>query len=94
MGALSPTHWLIAIGMLVLLFGAKRLPDAARSLGRSARILKAEAEAEAEVKDMGEDATAAPQRPTPAVPTAAPAQAPVAAAHDVPAGAAGPDTTR
>jgi sec-independent protein translocase protein TatA len=25
-----------------LLFGAKRLPDAARSLGRSARILRAE----------------------------------------------------
>lgn len=42
MGALSPTHWLIIIGVLVLLFGAKRLPDAARSLGRSARILKAE----------------------------------------------------
>lgn len=42
MGALSPTHWLILIGVLVLLFGAKRLPDAARSLGRSARILKAE----------------------------------------------------
>ena len=28
--------------VLVLLFGAKRLPDAARSLGRSMRILKAE----------------------------------------------------
>jgi len=42
MGALSPTHWLIIVGVLVLLFGAKRLPDAARSLGRSARILKSE----------------------------------------------------
>jgi sec-independent protein translocase protein TatA len=28
--------------VLVLLFGAKRLPDAARSLGRSLRIIKAE----------------------------------------------------
>lgn len=28
--------------VLVLLFGAKRLPDTARSLGRSMRILKAE----------------------------------------------------
>lgn len=42
MGALSPTHWLIVIAVIVVLFGAKRLPDAARSLGRSARILKSE----------------------------------------------------
>ena len=28
--------------VLILLFGAKRLPDAARSLGRSLRIIKAE----------------------------------------------------
>ena len=41
-GELSPTHWLIVIAVLVLLFGAKRLPDAARSLGRSARVLKGE----------------------------------------------------
>jgi sec-independent protein translocase protein TatA len=42
MGELSPLHWLIVIAVAVMLFGAKRLPDAARSLGRSARILKAE----------------------------------------------------
>jgi sec-independent protein translocase protein TatA len=42
MGELSPWHWAIIIGVAVLLFGAKRLPDAARSLGRSARILRAE----------------------------------------------------
>jgi sec-independent protein translocase protein TatA len=42
MGALSPAHWLIVIAVVVLLFGSKRLPEAARSLGRSARILKAE----------------------------------------------------
>ena len=35
MGALSPWHWAILIVVLVLLFGAKRLPDAARSLGKS-----------------------------------------------------------
>ncbi|HET6259119.1 Sec-independent protein translocase subunit TatA [Pseudonocardia sp.] len=45
MGELSPWHWLIVIGVVVLLFGAKRLPDAARSLGRSARILRAELQA-------------------------------------------------
>ncbi|MGC9537980.1 Sec-independent protein translocase subunit TatA [Streptomyces sp. UG1] len=39
--------WQIAIiaGLLLLLFGAKRLPDMARSLGKSARILKSEAAA-------------------------------------------------
>lgn len=42
MGEMSPWHWLIVIAIAVLLFGARRLPDAARSLGRSARILKAE----------------------------------------------------
>ncbi|MGH3433822.1 MAG: Sec-independent protein translocase subunit TatA [Thermocrispum sp.] len=42
MGSLSPWHLLILVAVLVLLFGAKKLPDAARSLGRSLKILKAE----------------------------------------------------
>lgn len=42
MGALKPWHIIVIVGVLVLLFGAKRLPDAARSLGRSLRIIKAE----------------------------------------------------
>jgi sec-independent protein translocase protein TatA len=42
MGALSPMHWLIVIGVVVLLFGSKRLPDAARSVGQAMRVLKAE----------------------------------------------------
>ncbi|MCW0211932.1 MAG: Sec-independent protein translocase subunit TatA [Pseudonocardia sp.] len=46
MGELSAWHWLIVIGVFVVLFGARRLPDAARSLGRSARILKAELRAD------------------------------------------------
>ena len=41
-GALKPWHILVLVVVMVLLFGAKRLPDAARSLGRSMRILKAE----------------------------------------------------
>ena len=41
-GALKPWHIIIFVVVLVLLFGAKRLPDAARSLGRSLRIIKAE----------------------------------------------------
>jgi sec-independent protein translocase protein TatA len=42
MGGLSWWHWLIIIAVFILLFGAKRLPDAARSVGRSLRILKSE----------------------------------------------------
>ncbi len=33
---------LVLVLVIVLLFGAKRLPDAARSVGRSLRIFKAE----------------------------------------------------
>ncbi len=39
---LRGSEWLILILVVVLLFGARRLPDAARGLGRSLRIFKAE----------------------------------------------------
>jgi sec-independent protein translocase protein TatA len=42
MGAMSPTHWAIVIGVLVLLFGGKKLPDLARSVGQSARLFHGE----------------------------------------------------
>jgi sec-independent protein translocase protein TatA len=42
MGGLRPWHIAVLVVVLILLFGAKRLPDAARGLGRSMRILKAE----------------------------------------------------
>jgi sec-independent protein translocase protein TatA len=42
MGFLKPWHIAVLVVVLILLFGAKRLPDAARSLGRSLRIFKAE----------------------------------------------------
>jgi sec-independent protein translocase protein TatA len=35
-------EFVILIGVLVLLFGAKRLPDMARSIGQSARVFKGE----------------------------------------------------
>ena len=45
MGSLSWWHWVIIIAALVLIFGAKKLPDAARGIGRSMRILKSEVSA-------------------------------------------------
>ncbi|MEU6313818.1 Sec-independent protein translocase subunit TatA [Streptomyces sp. NPDC047014] len=47
----------IILGVIILLFGAKKLPDMARSLGKSARILKSEAKA---MKKDGEAETPAP----------------------------------
>ncbi|NBQ01226.1 MAG: twin-arginine translocase TatA/TatE family subunit [Actinobacteria bacterium] len=38
----NPQMWLLVILVVVILFGAKRLPDSARSLGRSLRIFKSE----------------------------------------------------
>ncbi|ARF56699.1 Sec-independent protein translocase subunit TatA [Streptomyces gilvosporeus] len=43
--AFEPWHLLVIIAVLVLLFGAKKMPDMARGLGRSMRILKSEAKA-------------------------------------------------
>jgi sec-independent protein translocase protein TatA len=49
LGGLQPWHWVIVIAVFVLLFGAKKLPDAARSLGKSMRIFKSE------IKEMQSD---------------------------------------
>ncbi|MFG3524410.1 Sec-independent protein translocase subunit TatA [Nocardia nova] len=73
MGSLSPTHWLIIALVIVVLFGAKRLPDAARGLGRSLRIFKSEM-SEMQSGDSGPPGTASPSapgaghRPAPAAP--------------------------
>ena len=61
MGGLQPWHWLIVIAVFVLLFGAKKLPDAARSLGKSMRIFKSE------IKEMQADG-----KPDEAAPAAKP----------------------
>jgi sec-independent protein translocase protein TatA len=39
---LRGSEWIILLLLVLVLFGAKRLPDAARGLGRSLRIFKAE----------------------------------------------------
>jgi sec-independent protein translocase protein TatA len=42
MNSLRPWHLLVLALVFIVLFGAKRLPDSARSLGRSLRIFKSE----------------------------------------------------
>jgi TatA/E family protein of Tat protein translocase len=49
---LGPREIVILLIVVLVLFGAKRLPDSARSLGRSMRIFKSE------MKDMKADDTA------------------------------------
>jgi sec-independent protein translocase protein TatA len=44
-GNLKPLEIVLIIAVILLLFGAKKLPEMARSLGKSARILKSEAKA-------------------------------------------------
>ncbi|HEY8306214.1 MAG TPA: Sec-independent protein translocase subunit TatA [Lapillicoccus sp.] len=50
---LQPSHLLIVAVLLAILFGWKKLPDAARSVGRSMRIFKSEV---SEMKNDGKDA--------------------------------------
>lgn len=45
MGQISLWQILLVAAIVVLVFGSKRLPDTARSLGKSLRILKSEAAA-------------------------------------------------
>ncbi|MDQ3485565.1 MAG: Sec-independent protein translocase subunit TatA [Actinomycetota bacterium] len=42
MGSLGPTELLLILLVLVLLFGARKLPDLARGTGRALRIFKSE----------------------------------------------------
>lgn len=74
MGWEAPWHWVILAVIVIALFGYKKLPDAARSLGRSLRIFKTE------IKGMGEDdaarnaakETTPPPASAPALPASAP----------------------
>jgi len=52
-GRLGTGEILIIVALLILIFGWKRLPDAARSLGRSMRIFKSEV---SEMKQDGKSA--------------------------------------
>ena len=64
MGSLSPWHWAIIAILVIVLFGAKKLPDAARSLGKSMRIFKSEMR-EMQSEDKAEAIETPAANPTP-----------------------------
>ncbi len=66
---------LVLVLVIVLLFGAKRLPDAARSVGRSLRIFKAETKGLVD-GEAAPEATAASGAPAAAPVALPPAQQP------------------
>ncbi len=68
MGSLSPWHWAILAVVVIVLFGAKKLPDAARSLGKSMRIFKSE------IREMQNETKAEPSALETPAPTPAPVQ--------------------
>jgi len=71
MGSLGGWEILIILMVLVVLFGAKRLPDMARSIGQSARVFKGE------MKGLREDEKKPEQAPsTDAQPDGRPATRP------------------
>jgi sec-independent protein translocase protein TatA len=71
----SPWKVLIIAALLIVFFGARKLPDAARSLGKSMRILKSE------VSGLHDDESA-PSAPVQAAPSQLQAPAAPIAAPD------------
>ncbi|MCX6447228.1 MAG: Sec-independent protein translocase subunit TatA [Actinobacteria bacterium] len=59
MNSLKPWHLLVLAVVFVVLFGSKRLPDSARSLGRSLRIFKSE------VREMNKEDSAGDKKSDP-----------------------------
>ena len=74
-GGVTDLGWpelLIVAAIAMLLFGTKKMPDMARSLGRSMRIVKAE------LSGLHEEPEPAATAPTPATLPAAPQPGPAA----------------
>jgi sec-independent protein translocase protein TatA len=76
MGNLGPPELIIIALVLVLLFGASRLPATARAIGRSMRIFKAETKGLRDESDDGAEQPTQKQQQSQALPPPAQAQAP------------------
>jgi sec-independent protein translocase protein TatA len=55
-GGLKPWHVIVLVIVLVALFGSKKLPDAARSIGKSMKAFKEE------IKDPNTDSKEEPKK--------------------------------
>ena len=72
MGLMKPWHVAVLVIVVLLLFGAKRLPDLAKSVGQSLKIFKKE------IKELQEDDTpVAPVAPAAVVTPVTPVVHPV-----------------
>jgi len=94
-GLFEGWHIVILIVAVVALFGWKKLPDAARSLGRSMRIFKSE------VEEMKRDAKSTPSAASKDTvqgervhPTATPVTDPIQDPTQIPTKELAPDPTR
>jgi sec-independent protein translocase protein TatA len=62
----GPTEWVLILVIVLVLFGAKKLPELARSLGQSMNeFRKAREEFDRELHQAGQDLKAAPQNTQP-----------------------------
>ncbi len=84
---LQLSHVIVVLIIVVLLFGAKRLPDAAKSIGQSLKIFKNE------IKDLKADDTAPvpPAAPAPASQSSPAPAAPPDSSPTTPPAPPGPD---
>jgi len=62
----GPTEWVLILVIVLVLFGAKKLPELARSLGQSMNeFRKAREEFDKELHQAGQDLKASPQNTQP-----------------------------
>ena len=55
---MRPIHWIIVLVVVLVLFGAQKLPELAKSIGQSAKILKKE------MNDLSEDTPSSDEKST------------------------------
>lgn len=75
-------EWLVILAIVVLVFGAAKLPDLARGTGQALRIFKAETKGLRDDEDDAKDQSTPPVAPPPVeLPPTTPAQPQAEAPH-------------